>query len=947
MLKLALAAILPCAFLLSGFANAATVLNGPWAGGTVAASTHVIVADGASLMGDVTVGGTLQFMQTGALTVTTKISGTGALLFSQPDILTLTGTSTVDYTPSIILSTESKVLSGTLNIGQSGTCGLVVGDYLFGTGTASLGRTTRLLCDGGHIVNGQAVVGVGRWLYDDDWQFVGTTGPCSVEMLSGTWECSDLLKVGSWSAQGAVAMAGGSIFTKGVTVGVNGQNGSAIIRSGTWINKGEFFVMGNANYVYNPGSYSPTVVDGTSTLDLGGGTLLSDTAVFEGPWRPGCIARALISGGTLAITSGLSINQGSNLQLKDGVVRSASAQIGFGSNAYQYGGQALVTGGTWDTAARLTIGYLYSDPYAGTLGPAVLSIDGGVVVASSSDIGGNRGNGLVALSSGTLATRSALIVGNGTLKVLGGTATSDKTYIGRNLDGDGRAQIHGGLLASKDAFIGYEGLGSLDITGGYMTSRNCFVGYLADGRGTATMSGGTWATSGSLYVGVASLETATVTVRGGSMMASTASVGFNAGSRGSLVLNGGTFSAGSVFVGLNGDGALAVNGGIATGTASFIGYGAGSTGVVEVSSGTWSSKAHLHVGFDGTGSLNLRGGSVVSTNGYIGYGYAGRGSVSVSSGTWSTTNLVVGGSGIATLDITDSGVVDVSSSLSVGNFGSIAVRPGGTLRFEVLPASISSMPTSITNDGSIIAGSASDFGTLPALSGHGILRKRGDGRLTIPKADSFRGTVEVETGSLFLGEGYETVGPVIHIGLADIAPSAHLMLGNETIVDHLTLRAGASLEISTFMPVTVMGGLTRTSLRDALASTGRGISSLLNYPTGWLDNGDGSFTLACALPGDTNLDGAIDILDIGDFISAGQFNSENAVSWSGGDFNHDGLVDIIDVSLLVSNGWFNRGPYIQGRSVSLNVVAVPEPSMLPALPLAAATVLAIGLRRRW
>jgi hypothetical protein len=78
---------------------------------------------------------------------------------------------------------------------------------------------------------------------------------------------------------------------------------------------------------------------------------------------------------------------------------------------------------------------------------------------------------------------------------------------------------------------------------------------------------------------------------------------------------------------------------------------------------------------------------------------------------------------------------------------------------------------------------------------------------------------------------------------------------------------------------------------------------------GWLDNGGGSVTFAFAAPGDTNLDGLVDILDAANFLSGGKFDSGTPASWNQGDFTYDGFVDILDAASFLSTGLFDAGPY--------------------------------------
>jgi hypothetical protein len=113
---------------------------------------------------------------------------------------------------------------------------------------------------------------------------------------------------------------------------------------------------------------------------------------------------------------------------------------------------------------------------------------------------------------------------------------------------------------------------------------------------------------------------------------------------------------------------------------------------------------------------------------------------------------------------------------------------------------------------------------------------------------------------------------------------------------------------------------------------------------GWLDNGDGSFTVAYAAPGDTNLDWSIDILDASNFLAFGKFDTGSPATWLEGDFGYDGVVDILDAADFFSTGLYDAGPY-NAASGAAGVAAVPEPATW-ATVMAGGMLAAACLRRR-
>jgi autotransporter-associated beta strand protein len=115
---------------------------------------------------------------------------------------------------------------------------------------------------------------------------------------------------------------------------------------------------------------------------------------------------------------------------------------------------------------------------------------------------------------------------------------------------------------------------------------------------------------------------------------------------------------------------------------------------------------------------------------------------------------------------------------------------------------------------------------------------------------------------------------------------------------------------------------------------------------GWIQRGDGSYLVAYAAPGDTNLDGWLDILDASNFFTGGLFNTGLTGRWSEGDFNYDAVVDTLDVVDFMSTRLFDTGSYLSASPAAFKAIAVPEPASAGALVAAAAAWVARFCRRR-
>ena len=341
--------------------------------------------------------------------------------------------------------------------------------------------------------------------------------------------------------------------------------------------------------------------------------------------------------------------------------------------------------------------------------------------------------------------------------------------------------------------------------------------------------------------------------------------------------------------------------------------------------------------------------------------------------------------GTATLESSPaSGTIGALSTgaLTLGTSGSSAtLNLGGSLSTVTEVCNINAGGTGPRRIAVIGAGDRILSGTVNATTtGTLTLACSNTGNLTFSNAFNGTGPVTISsTGSgkvIFAGAASTFSGPTT-VQAGGLQLAAGSPLGTSTI----TPLAGGTLSLSPYAVTTVggllpnAGGLTDVgsgyvtvaaglSVADMLVAlnTGRGdgswsgtsgiISSTAAANTaasiprtvGWLDNGGGSTTFAYAAPGDTNLDWVIDVLDAGNFLTFGKYDTELPATWLEGDFNYDGIVNIQDAADFISTGLYDTGAYNPPPGAVGAVAAVPEPAGLGTIAVAAAV--AIALRRR-
>ena len=240
-----------------------------------------------------------------------------------------------------------------------------------------------------------------------------------------------------------------------------------------------------------------------------------------------------------------------------------------------------------------------------------------------------------------------------------------------------------------------------------------------------------------------------------------------------------------------------------------------------------------------------------------------------------------------------------------------------------------------------------------SVSGGGRLVADG-ARLVLAAANTFTGTAAVTAGELVLAHDRGLATASVAVGAG-----ARLTVGTSgrPLLGRLDLASGGTVDVAAG-GLTITDGITPASLVAAVVA-GRGdgtwngsggitssaaAASGGERTIGWLDNGDGSLTMAYAASGDTNLDGGIDILDAANFLAGAAFDTGLPATWFAGDFTYDGVVDILDAAEFIAPALFDAGGYVVASAAfGGSVVPVPEPAP-PGPAILVTLVLGVGLR---
>jgi len=219
-------------------------------------------------------------------------------------------------------------------------------------------------------------------------------------------------------------------------------------------------------------------------------------------------------------------------------------------------------------------------------------------------------------------------------------------------------------------------------------------------------------------------------------------------------------------------------------------------------------------------------------------------------------------------------------------------------------ATITASASTVTGQATVTFTTADQVVSVPAgqtvaeaggRTGVGALIKRGPGTLVLDGANAHAGGTVVEQGELVirhvaaLGSGRLEVragGRVtLDLGLQGLA------------VPTLLLDQAGRIDIGAGRLI-VAAGLAESAARQLLVAghNGGGWDGTSGFVSRAMTQGravgyavdQGQVTIAYVAPGDTNLDGVVDVMDIADLVTGFGVLSPTDVTWSSGDFNYDG-----------------------------------------------------------
>jgi fibronectin-binding autotransporter adhesin len=538
--------------------------------GTTTGNVSIAASTGTPLInGDSVLTGTATFIYTGEAslgaigTMTSNLSGTGALWFSSPATLVIEGTNTYSGGTSVTdgglieVTTGGSISHATsdLRVGVDGGPGsftlsggsVGIGNATIGSGVgvnseltvnsgtfsgsggltvAAGGASGVFELNGGTVGVASATIGSGKGVSAEPPYNFSSNG--SVIVNAGTWTTTNGLVLGTAEGTGSLTLAGGAVNSGSGTIGDDfGSTGSANVTGGTWTNSGDLTVGGAGTGTLTIGGAGTVIVGGLLFRGTGGTINLSSGGTLQigNGGNSGALGNDLTNDGTLVFNRSGTSDQSHVIDGSGAVVKQGTGTLVL-SAANGWAGSTSIDGGVLELGNTAALGSTSS-----------ISFGGGTLRFTSSNtndysdrFNGSGGQSFKLDTNDETVTLGSVIAGSGsTLEKLGGGTlilAEDNTYTGTTTVTGGTLQIGaggstgsiaGGLV--NNAAVVFNRSNDLDY-GGVISGSGALEQL---GSGTLTLSGA------NAYAGGTTLSAGTLSLGNADAIGSSGTISFAGG----------------------------------------------------------------------------------------------------------------------------------------------------------------------------------------------------------------------------------------------------------------------------------------------------------------------------------------------------------------------------------------------------------------------------------
>lgn len=140
-------------------------------------------------------------------------------------------------------------------------------------------------------------------------------------------------------------------------------------------------------------------------------------------------------------------------------------------------------------------------------------------------------------------------------------------------------------------------------------------------------------------------------------------------------------------------------------------------------------------------------------------------------------------------------------------------------------------------------------------------------------------------------------------GTVDLAGTSQQVAASGTTIKAPSVTVNGCTVSAGTLAVNAASGIATLTINSGTVAAG---AAVVVGPGGLVDLPDSS-RVTLGAPGDTNLDGLVDLVDLLEILGSGTLGTGTPAVWGQGDFHYDGITDLLELLAILGSGTYDQG----------------------------------------